>query len=129
MNMWQPYVDNNLLGTGQVSQGAIIGSDGITLATSTGFSVTPQEAKVIISGLQDISSLQRNSPFISINGIKYVVNSCSNSSILGVYARSGVCIVKTNQKLVIGKYDAPTSKSACLSAVQNLADNLISVGY
>jgi hypothetical protein len=31
---WQSYVDNNLIGTGQVSQGAIFGLEGVQWATS-----------------------------------------------------------------------------------------------
>lgn len=36
---WQAYVDNNLIGTGNVSQAAIYGHAGGVWATSAGFQV------------------------------------------------------------------------------------------
>lgn len=44
---WQQYVDNNLLGTNQVSQAAIYGLNGAVWASSAGFTVrTPPLMKV-----------------------------------------------------------------------------------
>lgn len=37
---WQAYVDNNLVGTGNVTQAAIYGTNGAQWATSPGFQVT-----------------------------------------------------------------------------------------
>lgn len=36
---WQGYVDNNLVGTGHVTQGAIVGLEGGVWAASSGFQV------------------------------------------------------------------------------------------
>ena len=36
---WQSYVDDHLLGTGDVTQGAICGTDGSMWAASAGFDV------------------------------------------------------------------------------------------
>ncbi len=38
---WQGYVDNNLVGTGKITQAAIIGLKGGVWATSADFNVSP----------------------------------------------------------------------------------------
>ena len=38
---WQSYVDDHLIGTGHVTQGAICGVDGSLWAASAGFDVRP----------------------------------------------------------------------------------------
>ena len=55
---WQGYVDNNLVGTGKVSQAAIIGLKGGVWATSPGFNVATNEQQAIIGGFNDPSALQ-----------------------------------------------------------------------
>ena len=37
---WQAYVDNNLVGTGNVKQAALLGHDGTVWASSEGFTVS-----------------------------------------------------------------------------------------
>ena len=39
---WQSYVDDHLIGTGHVVQGAICGVDGAIWAASAGFNVRPR---------------------------------------------------------------------------------------
>jgi hypothetical protein len=52
---WQEYVDNNLIGTNQVSQAAIYGLNGAAWATSAGFQVStppsPPDESVTLSTL------------------------------------------------------------------------------
>ncbi len=38
-NAWQPYVDDHLVKSGNVTKAAIVGHDGTTWATSQGFNV------------------------------------------------------------------------------------------
>ena len=42
---WQSYVDDHLIGTGHVVQGAICGVDGAIWAVSAGFNVRPRASR------------------------------------------------------------------------------------
>jgi hypothetical protein len=45
---WQTYVDTNLVGTGHIKQGAIIGHNGSVWATTPGFNVSTSPAYIYI---------------------------------------------------------------------------------
>ena len=46
---WQSYVDDHLIGTGHVVQGAICGVDGAIWAASAGFNVRPRASSPVPS--------------------------------------------------------------------------------
>lgn len=46
---WQSYVDDHLIGTGHVVQGAICGVDGAIWAASAGFNVRPRASRPVPS--------------------------------------------------------------------------------
>ncbi|PKI85348.1 profilin, required for normal timing of actin polymerization in response to thermal stress [Malassezia vespertilionis] len=124
---WQGYVDTNLVGTGKVSQAAIIGLKGGVWASSAGFTISPEEQQAAISGFDEPSPLQANG--IHVNGKKYLALQANPRSIYGKVGGDGVCMVKTNQAVLIGAYQSPILPGDANKVVEGLADYLISVGY
>lgn len=124
---WQGYVDNNLVGTGKVSQAAIIGLKGGVWATAAGFNVAPNEQQAIIGGFNDPSALQASGIYAS--GKKYLTLQANPRSIYGKAGADGICLVKTNQAVLIATYSSPLLPGDANKVVEGLADYLISVGY
>ncbi|KAI8371646.1 profilin [Radiomyces spectabilis] len=124
---WQGYVDNNLVGTGRVPHAAIYGLNGGCWAHSPEFELQGNELQQIINGFKDPSAVQGTGVFIQ--GQKYFVLKVDPRSIYGKKASDGICIVKTNQAILIGKYVEGIQPGECNKVVEQLADYLISVGY
>ncbi|KAL4400398.1 profilin, required for normal timing of actin polymerization in response to thermal stress [Malassezia pachydermatis] len=124
---WQGYVDTNLVGTGKVSQAAILGLKGGVWATSAGFTISPEEQNAIIKGLDDPAPLQASGVYA--NGKKYLTLQANPRSIYGKAAGDGLCIVRTNQAVLVGAYASPLLPGDANKVVEGLADYLISVGY
>ncbi|KAI3624118.1 profilin, required for normal timing of actin polymerization in response to thermal stress [Malassezia furfur] len=124
---WQGYVDTNLVGTGKVSKAAIIGLKGGVWATSPGFNISPEEQQAIVKGLDDPAPLQANG--IYANGKKFLTLQANPRSIYGKSGGDGLCVVKTNQAVLIGAYESPLLPGDANKVVEGLADYLISVGY
>merc|ERR1712146_284722 len=55
---WQAYVDQQLVGTGSCTSGAILGHDGSTWATSAGFAVSAAEGQKLASQFANPGSAQ-----------------------------------------------------------------------
>merc|ERR1711874_359798 len=119
--------DNNLVGTGKVSMAAIIGLKGGVWASSPGLNVSMEEQTAIIKGLDDPSPLQANGIFVS--GKKYLTLQANPRSIYGKAGGDGLCVVRTNQAVLIGIYNSPLLPGDANKVVEGLADYLISVGY
>ncbi|WFD44234.1 profilin, required for normal timing of actin polymerization in response to thermal stress [Malassezia psittaci] len=115
---WQGYVDNNLVGTGKVTQAAIIGLKG---------GISAEEQQAIVKGLDDPTPLQANG--IYANNKKYLTLQANPRSIYGKAGGDGLCVVKTNQAVLIGAYQSPLLPGDANKVVEGLADYLISVGY
>lgn len=124
---WQGYVDNNLVGTGKVSQACILGLKGGVWATSPNLNISQAEQQAIINGLEDPSPLQANG--IYVNQKKYLTLQASPRSIYGKAGGDGLCIVRTNQAVLVGVYTSPLLPGEANKVVEGLADYLISVGY
>merc|ERR1711941_228550 len=67
---WQTYVDTNLVGTGAVTQAAIIGHDGNTWATSAGFAVSPANGAALANAFKDATAIRSNG--FELAGTRYV---------------------------------------------------------
>ena len=124
---WQSYVDTNLVGTGKVSRAAILGLKGGVWAASPGFTLKPEEQTAIVKGLDDPVPLQASG--IYANGKKFLTLQANPRSIYGKAGGDGICIVKTNQAVLVGAYDSPLLPGDANKVVEGLADYLISVGY
>jgi len=123
---WQGYVDNNLVGTGHVTVGAIVGHDGSTWATSAGWSIAQDEAKKLIGGFGDAGPLRANGLFAHKE--KYLVLRADDRSIYGKKGPGGIVAVKTGQCVLIGVYNDKIQPGQCANVVEKLADYLIEQG-
>ncbi|KAI9268011.1 profilin [Phascolomyces articulosus] len=124
---WQAYVDNNLVGTGQVSQAAIYGLNGSQWATSPSFQVSATEVQDIVNGFTDNDKVRASG--VHVAGVKYLTLRADDRSIYGKKSADGVCIVKTGQAVLIAVYKEGIQPGSCTKVVEGLADYLISVGY
>jgi len=124
---WQGYVDSNLVGTGKVSQAAILGQAGGVWATSSGFNLSLDEQNAIINAYNDLSGTQANG--VRAAGQKYFALRADERSIYGKKTTDGIVIVKTKQAILVAIYKAPLQAAETTPIVEGLADYLISVGY
>ncbi|CDS06991.1 hypothetical protein LRAMOSA09514 [Lichtheimia ramosa] len=124
---WQGYIDQSLLGSGNVTQAAMYSLNGDCLATSPDFQLSATEVQEIVNGFDDSSPLY--SKGMSVNGVNYAVIYATDRSIYGRKKASGVCLVKTKQCLLVGVYTEGIQNGDCAKTVEELADYLISVNY
>uniref|UniRef100_A0A7S1V3C0 Profilin n=1 Tax=Sexangularia sp. CB-2014 TaxID=1486929 RepID=A0A7S1V3C0_9EUKA len=126
---WQQYVDSSLLGTGTVSQAAII--DAATgagvWAKSAAFNLTPQEGSAIVNLFKTPGSAFATG--VHIGGTKYLCIRHDDRSIYGKKGATGVVIVKCKQCVVIAYYGDSIQPGQCTNTVEKLADYLIEAGY
>ncbi|KAK5169563.1 profilin, required for normal timing of actin polymerization in response to thermal stress [Saxophila tyrrhenica] len=130
---WQAYVDQSLVGTGNVDKAAIFNSDGNSVwATSAGFTVSPQEMQEVVTAYKDPGKdgvKQVQSSGLHIAGERFVVLKADDRSIYGKKGREGVCIVKTTQAILVTHYPESVQPGAAANTVEQLGDYLIKVGY
>lgn len=124
---WQSYVDNNLVGTGFVTKGAIFGLNGSQWCTSPGFQISGPEATAFIAGFNDASPLRASGLFLQ--GEKYLLLRADERSLYGKKGTGGCVLVKTNQCVLVGLYDEKIQPGQCANTVERLADYLIESGY
>ncbi|KAI8066547.1 profilin [Gongronella butleri] len=124
---WQQYVDNNLIGTNQVSQAAIYGLDGTKWASSPGFELAANEVTELLNGFSNSDAIQATG--IHLSGVKYLTLRADDRSIYAKKGADGACAVKTGQAILIGVYKEGIQPGSCTKVVEGLADYLISVGF
>ncbi|ESK95778.1 profilin ii [Moniliophthora roreri MCA 2997] len=124
---WQAYVDTNLVGSGRVSQAAILGLKGGVWATSPGFNVSPEEQKAIINGFNSPGAVQASG--LRIAGEKYITINASEQSINLKKGPDGGVLVKTTQAVLVAVYKAPIQQTEATVVVEGLGDYLRSVNY
>ncbi|KAG1136727.1 hypothetical protein G6F37_004370 [Rhizopus arrhizus] len=78
---WQSYVDNNLIGSGNVSQAAICGQAGGVWAASAGFQPMTYEIRAIAEAFANPNIAAANG--ILIEGNKYIMVSAEGRFIYG----------------------------------------------
>ena len=103
------------------------GLKGGVWASSPSLNLSTEEQHAIIQGLADPSHLQANGVYVS--GKKYLTLQANPRSIYGKAGGDGLCIVRTNQAVLIGVYNSPLLPGDANKVVEGLADYLISVGY
>ncbi|CAK3825491.1 Hypothetical predicted protein [Lecanosticta acicola] len=125
------YVDQSLVGTGNVDKAAIFSADGTGVwATSAGFTVTPQEMQEVVNAYKDKADVKQiQSTGIHIAGERYVVLKAEENSIYGKKGKEGVIIVKTQQAILVTHYPENVQPGNATNTVEQLGDYLKSVGY
>ncbi|XP_014661750.1 PREDICTED: profilin-like [Priapulus caudatus] len=124
---WQSYVDEQLIGSGCVKHGAIVGLQGGTWAASPGFAVSEAEIAKLVKGFGEASSLQAEG--VHANGIKYMCLNAGDKVIRAKFKNTGLVAAKTNQAVLIGYFEEPMLIGNCSATVEKLQDYLIGCGY
>ncbi|KAI6244127.1 Profilin [Aphelenchoides fujianensis] len=125
---WDGMVSDNLVGTGQVSKGAICGLDGSIWARSPNFNLDPAEAAAAAKGFNDPGSLFAGG--LRFEGEKYLVLQADPTRIMGKKASDGCFCFKTNSRsFVLGIYEGGLRPEGCSKVCGDLADYLSSTGY
>ncbi|KAI7256626.1 hypothetical protein KC345_g10954 [Hortaea werneckii] len=130
---WQAYVDQSLVGTGNLDKAAIFNNEGNSVWAAThGFTVSPQEMQEVVTAYKDPGTdgvKQVQSTGLHIAGDRFVVLKADERSIYGKKGREGVVIVKTTQAILVTHYPETVQPGAAANTVEQLADYLIKVGY
>jgi len=128
---WQSYIDEHLLGTGNVTHAVITGHDGNIWATSKDFNITPEECKIGAGKFNDEDSLQSSG--ITIGGIKYLFTSSVMDQTLKVIRcrkeSNGVIAIKTSQTCIFTVYCEPQQAGQASHVTCKLGDYLIENGF
>lgn len=125
---WQEYVDSSLLGSGHITQAAIIGLDGSLWAHSAGMAVTAPEAAAVLQAYKQPDSLYQAG--LTLNGTRFILLRAEDRSIYLRKAQVGLCVVKTGQCVLLATYDTnKTQPGEATKVVEDLADYLLGVGY
>ncbi|KAK9142013.1 hypothetical protein Syun_011413 [Stephania yunnanensis] len=126
---WQSYVDDQLVGSGQLASAAIVNlSEATVSARSSSFpEITDEEISAIIDGYKSPNSFYDNG--FTIGGTAYMAVKADERSVYGKKEATGVCMAKTSQLLIIGVYDEKNQPSSAALVVEKLADFFIENGY
>ncbi|KAI0765019.1 profilin [Fomes fomentarius] len=124
---WQAYVDTNLVGSGKVTKAAILGLAGGVWASSSGYTLSPEEQQAIVKSFSNPDDVRAHG--VRLAGQKFFVISANDRSIYGKKGSDGIVLVKTKQAVLVTEYSAPIQAPEATPIVENLADYLIGVGY
>eukprot|EP00727_Mastigamoeba_balamuthi_P006272 m51a1_g2264 putative profilin ii (128) ;mRNA; f:339796-340778 len=125
---WQAYVDQQLIGTGQINQGAILGLDGNIWAKSKDFALKAGEGAKLVANFKDPASAQGSG--IYVNGNKYMTLKADANSVYGKKSgNGGVITVKTKQAVLVGLYPEGIQAGAATNVVERLGDYLRENNY
>ncbi|WYZ45358.1 hypothetical protein EsH8_VIII_000674 [Colletotrichum jinshuiense] len=129
---WQAYVDTSLVGTGHIDKAAIISIAGdSTWASTTGFTLSPTEMKVIadiVTGNETVKG-KAFADGLFIAGDRFVMARAEDGAIYARKGRDGIAIAKSNQAILLGHHTEAQQAGNATTAVQKLADYLISLQY
>ncbi|CZR63898.1 probable profilin [Phialocephala subalpina] len=128
---WQAYVDSSLVGSQQISKGAIYSAAGDSKwAATPGFELSAAEAKTIATELANPKTDSKVwSDGIHVAGVRYVVTKLEDRSLYGRQGKEGIVIVKTTQAILIGHYPENVQAGNAAVVVEKLADYLVGLGY
>ncbi|KAL8338760.1 hypothetical protein RB598_007189 [Gaeumannomyces tritici] len=122
---WQAYVDSSLVGTGHIEKAAIISAAGDSeWATSAGF-------KAIADILSDASGARDRaySEGLYIAKQRYVMANADENTIYARHGRSGICIAKSQQAILVGLHNEGQIAGNASAAIGALVDYLKPLGY
>jgi len=125
---WQAYVDQSLVGTGNIDKAIICDVTGKTIwATTAGFSVSEGERKVIADSFRDSKPVFEHG--VHINGEKFMTVGVDENSLKAKKGKEGIVAIKTTQALLIGYHSADVQTTNAFNSVAELAEYLKKVGY
>ncbi|OAL43596.1 Profilin/allergen [Pyrenochaeta sp. DS3sAY3a] len=128
---WQAYVDQSLVGTGNIDKALICDVNGqTTWASSPDFSLTPAELSAIASSFADKGETKA----VIINGVKvagekYMTIESTDEALKAKKGKEGVVAYKTTQALLIAHHPDTITTPAAFNSVVELGEYLKKVGY
>ena len=126
---WQAYVDDQLLRSQKVKHAVICGHDGTMWASSSGFPVTTDELKALVSKYEDVSELAANGLKVGSKKYMYLSSDPQRGIVRGRLGSSGIHCIKTKQTYIIGIYEEPIRHEHAANVVERLGEYLLGVGY
>lgn len=128
---WQAYVDQSLVGTGNIDKAIICDATGKTIwAATPGFSIPQEERQTIADSFRDSGSVKKVvAEGVHINREKYVTLESTEDSLKAKKGKEGIIAIKTTQALLIGHHNAEVQTTVAYSSVAELAEYLVKVGY
>ncbi|KAF9235484.1 profilin [Melanogaster broomeanus] len=127
---------SNLLGSGKIQKAAIIGLSGGVWAASSGYTLSPEEQKVIVAAFKNPAQVQASG--VRLAGQKFFTLQANERSLYGkklatdlfvIFQADGCVLVKTKLAVLVAEYVAPIQGPEATPIVEGLADYLISVNY
>ncbi|CAD6189115.1 unnamed protein product [Caenorhabditis auriculariae] len=111
---WADMVNNSLIGTGNVSKGAICGYDGSIWGKSENFKITEEEAIAAGNAFKQKDAVLGSG--LKFEGEKYFVLNADDERIIGKKASSGFFIYSTHQTVIITIYEGGLQPESCSSS-------------
>uniref|UniRef100_A0A7I4Y2Z2 Profilin n=1 Tax=Haemonchus contortus TaxID=6289 RepID=A0A7I4Y2Z2_HAECO len=124
---WADLVNNNLVGSGNVSKAAICGFDGSIWGKSDNFKITTEEAAAAGRGFANKDGLLGTG--LKFEGEKYFVLNADGDRVIGKKGSQGFFIYKTGQAVIISIYEGGVQPEACSKTTGALADYFKSINY
>ncbi|KAK4148645.1 putative profilin [Chaetomidium leptoderma] len=130
------YIDTSLVGSGHIDKASIISVAGdSTWATTPDFAVGADEIKTLIAILNDPD--KQDGPAVKkafeegihVAGERYVATRVEEGHVYGRKGKTGICIVKTKQAILIGHYGENVQAGNATQTVEALALYLTGLGY
>eukprot|EP01012_Entosiphon_sulcatum_P016925 TRINITY_DN2178_c0_g1_i1.p1 TRINITY_DN2178_c0_g1~~TRINITY_DN2178_c0_g1_i1.p1 ORF type:complete len:127 (-),score=31.54 TRINITY_DN2178_c0_g1_i1:21-401(-) len=124
---WQSYVDDQLIASGYVAAGALVGTDGSIWATSPDF-ITQDEASAIAAAFAaGPGKLQEGG--VTVKGNKYFTLKAEANLFYGKKGPQGICAAKSGSVITIGVHAEGVNPAYLNQTVERLRDYLESSGY
>jgi profilin len=128
---WQAYIDQSLLGPGNIDKAVICDvAGGAIWATSPGFSVSDGERKVIADSFKDSSEVKSViANGVKIEGIKYMTIEATDNELKAKKGKEGIVAYKTTQALLIAHHGEAAQTTNAFNDVAALGEYLKKMGY
>ena len=129
MSSWDDYVEITLLGTGCVSEAAIVGVEGAIWSTSPGYRPNMNEIRNLANAMITKTFSQLFDGFV-VAGVSYKTIKVDTNSLYGESSSSsGIVVCRTAQALILSCYNEDIQPAQCINVAEKFADFLRSTGY
>ncbi|CAP27962.2 Protein CBR-PFN-3 [Caenorhabditis briggsae] len=112
---WSDIINNNLIGSGNVSKAAILGFDGAIWAKSDNFNLATEEAIAAGKAFSALDALLGTG--LRLEGQKFLVLNADEDRVIG------------KQAVIISIYEKGLQPEMCSKTTGALADYFKSIGY
>lgn len=126
-SVWQGYITDSLIGSGEMHSAAIVGLDGSYWAYGGDHVPQPDEAKHIAAAIKNPDLAREKG--IHIGGNKYFTLRAEENVMYVKLGAGGACIAAGAQAVVIGVYGEGTNPANCNMAVEGVVKYLKDNGY